>query len=202
MTELFVVRHGETVTNAEHRINGSLTDKPLNKKGIQQAESLRKKIDISDFDEVYTSPLIRAKKTAEILNQGHHLIHLDDRLKEVNYGSWDGVVNRGLMVSHPDAFNIRHFVTASYTKYATDAEEYDHVYSRIQGFMDDMAKKDDKKILVICHGFISIAFFKVATHVPSIDNILQPDNLGVSKYLIDSNGESFLEYYGRLNNIN
>ncbi|MGQ2375390.1 histidine phosphatase family protein [Companilactobacillus zhachilii] len=201
MTELFVVRHGETITNAEHRINGSLTDKPLNKKGIQQAENLSKKINIDSFDEIYTSPLIRAKKTAQILSKGHQQIHLDDRLKEVNYGSWDGVVNRGLMEKYPDAFNVRHFVTESYTKYAINAEEYEHVYARISDFINDMAKKNDKRILVVCHGFISVAFFKVVTNVPSINNILQPDNLGVSKYLIDSNGESFLSYYGRLDHI-
>jgi Fructose-2,6-bisphosphatase len=42
MVELYIVRHGETDTNFEARINGMSTDKPLNAKGIKQIEELEK----------------------------------------------------------------------------------------------------------------------------------------------------------------
>jgi len=91
MVEIYVVRHGETDTNHLGRINGSATDLPLNDIGIKQAESLRDNIDISSFDAIYTSPLKRSYQTADIINQGALEIHTDNRLREINYGSWDGL---------------------------------------------------------------------------------------------------------------
>jgi len=201
MVELYVVRHGETSTNSELRINGAITDKPLNDKGIHQAKELRDIINISKFDEVYTSPLQRTLKTAEILNQDQRVIKKDSRLVETNYGSWDGIKLEPAKKEHPDAIDEHNLVTDKYTKYAKDGETYDHVYQRIADFMTDMAKKNDEKILIICHGFVQRAFFKVVTKIPNVANVLQPDNLGVSKYITDEDGNYNLVYYSRVNNI-
>jgi len=201
MVELYNVRHGETDTNYEGRINGMSTDKPLNAKGIEQVETLEKEIDINKFDEIYSSPMKRAMQTAEILNQGVHEIHQDKRLVEADYGSWDGLKESDLHVKYPDAFDENRYLLPNYTKYAKDGEEYDDVYKRIEDFMDDMAKKGNKKIMVVCHGFVSRSFVKVVTGAKNISNIIQPDNAGVSKYMISDSGTKYLMYYGRLNNI-
>ena len=202
MVELYIVRHGETDTNYENRINGMSTNKPLNKKGIAQVEELEKNIDINMFDEVYSSSLLRAKQTAEILNQNVHEIKFDDRLLEADYGSWDGKTEEEMIAQHPDVFDENHYLMAGYTKYAKDGEEYDHVYKRVDDFMTDMTKKGDEKILVVCHGFVSRAFMKVVTGAQNISNIIQPDNAGVSKYRISASGQRYMLYYGRMNHIN
>lgn len=82
MVELYIVRHGETDTNYEGRINGMPTDKPLNANGIKQVEELKKHIDITKFDEIYSSPMKRAVQTAEILTDGALEIKQDKRLYE------------------------------------------------------------------------------------------------------------------------
>lgn len=201
MVKLYIVRHGETDTNFEGRINGMSTDKPLNAKGIEQVKALKEHLDINQFDEVYSSPLKRAMETAQILNDGVHEIKQDKRLYEADYGSWDGRTEVEMRKQYPDAFDENNFLLPCYTKYAKDGEEYDHVYQRVEDFMNDMAKKGDEKILVVCHGFVSRAFLKVVTGAQNISNIIQPQNAGVSKYRISKNGIKYLNYYGRIKNI-
>jgi len=201
MVELYIVRHGETDTNYEGRINGMSTDKPLNAKGIEQVQTLEKEIDINKFDEIYSSPMKRAMQTAEILNQGVHEIHQDKRLYEADYGSWDGLKEDELLPQYPDAFDENHYLLPNYTKYAKNGEEYADVYRRVENFMDEMSKKGNEKIMVVCHGFVSRSFLKVVTGAQNISNIIQPDNAGVSKYRISASGAKYLMYYGRVNNI-
>ncbi|WP_338215037.1 histidine phosphatase family protein [Companilactobacillus muriivasis] len=201
MVELYIVRHGETDTNYEGRINGMSTDKPLNAKGIAQVEELKKYIDINKFDEIYSSPMKRAMQTAEILNQNVHEIKQDKRLYEADYGSWDGLKETELHDKYPDVFDENNYLLPGYTKYAKNGEEYADVYKRVEDFMDDMAKKGDEKIMVVCHGFVSRSFMKVVTGAQNISQIIQPDNAGVSKYVISDSGVKYMHYYGRVNNI-
>ncbi|MQS76655.1 histidine phosphatase family protein [Companilactobacillus halodurans] len=201
MVELYIVRHGETDTNYENRINGMSTDMPLNANGIKQIEELKKHLDINKFDEVYSSPLKRAMQTAEILNQGVHEVQQDKRLYEADYGSWDGIREEDLVDKYPDAFDENNYLLPSYTKYAKNGEEYADVYKRVEDFMDDMGKKGDEKIMVVCHGFVSRSFLKVVTGADDISRIIQPDNGGVSKYTISKSGTKYINYYGRVNNI-
>jgi len=201
MVELYIVRHGETDTNYEGRINGMSTDKPLNAKGIAQVEELKKYIDINKFDEIYSSPMKRAMQTAEILNQNVHEIKQDKRLYEADYGSWDGLKESELHDKYPDVFDENNYLLPGYTKYAKNGEEYADVYKRVEDFMDDMAKKGDEKIMVVCHGFVSRSFMKVVTGAQNISQIIQPDNAGVSKFVISDSGVKYMYYYGRVNNI-
>ena len=201
MVELYIVRHGETDTNYEGRTNGMSTDKPLNAKGIAQVEELKKYIDINKFDEIYSSPMKRAMQTAEILNQNVHEIKQDKRLYEADYGSWDGLKESELHDKYPDVFDENNYLLPGYTKYAKDGEEYADVYKRVEDFMDDMAKKGDEKIMVVCHGFVSRSFMKVVTGAQNISQIIQPDNAGVSKFVISDSGVKYMYYYGRVNNI-
>jgi len=201
MVELYIVRLGETDTNYEGRINGMSTDKPLNANGIKQIEELEKHIDINKFDEIYSSPMKRAMQTADILNHGVHEIKQDKRLYEADYGSWDGIKEDDLVDEYPDAFDENHYLLPAYTKYAKNGEEYADVYKRVEDFMNDMAKKGNEKILVVCHGFISRSFMKVVTGAQNISNIIQPNNAGVSKYKISDTGIKYVMYYGRMNDI-
>ncbi len=67
--KLFVVRHGETDWNVERRLQGQ-TDIELNENGIRQANKLKQDLNDKDcnIDLIISSPLKRAKKTAEIIS--------------------------------------------------------------------------------------------------------------------------------------
>ena len=67
---ILFVRHGQTDCNINGIIQGHL-DAPLNQTGIEQAEKTAEELKNTSIDIIYSSPLIRAKKTAEIINKYH-----------------------------------------------------------------------------------------------------------------------------------
>ena len=87
---IYIIRHGQTELNNRKVLQGR-SDHPLNDTGRQQADSARQ--DFAEagivFSEVYSSPLIRAVQTAEIIAPGSE-IRLDDRLLEMDYGPYEG----------------------------------------------------------------------------------------------------------------
>lgn len=92
MSKLYFVRHGETVWNMENKICGA-TDSPLTERGREQAREtgrlLRSKIDDGEIaiDEILTSPLSRARDTAEEIAKMMGVpMRVEERLMEQNFG--------------------------------------------------------------------------------------------------------------------
>lgn len=92
MTELYLVRHGETDWNRQHRIQG-LTDIPLNPTGRKQARAAGKLLSRRAWNGIYSSPLSRARETATIIAEQTGLSQPDavDALVERNYGEAEGL---------------------------------------------------------------------------------------------------------------
>ena len=90
---IFLIRHGETDWNREFRYQGS-SDIPLNKDGISQARRVGIRLSGISPTLVLTSPLLRARKTAEeIVEQGDWdaPIETRDSLREISFGIWEGL---------------------------------------------------------------------------------------------------------------
>ncbi len=92
MTDLYLVRHGETDWNRQRRIQG-LTDIPLNATGREQARATGMLLTRRRWDGIYASPLARARETAEIIaaEVGLPGPTLVDALVERNYGEAEGL---------------------------------------------------------------------------------------------------------------
>ena len=95
MTTLVLIRHGQSLWNAENKFTG-WTDIGLSEKGIEEAEEAGKKLENVAFDVVHTSALIRAQKTAEIIIKKNKKskkipVYKDKRLNERHYGSLQGL---------------------------------------------------------------------------------------------------------------
>lgn len=89
--KLYVVRHGQTEWNYENRVCG-VSDVKLTDKGEEQANELSKIINEKRIDIIFTSPLSRAVKTAEILSSAISKdLVIDRRLIEQDYGIFEGV---------------------------------------------------------------------------------------------------------------
>jgi broad specificity phosphatase PhoE len=90
VTRLYLVRHGETDWNATERCQGT-ADVPLNACGMQQAEALATTLRDVRFDAAYTSPLVRARRTGEIILEGRNVVATTVAdLCEMSYGAWQG----------------------------------------------------------------------------------------------------------------
>ena len=90
---LYLVRHGETAWNAEWRIQG-VSDQPLNHIGRSQAKALIPPLMGRPITTIYSSHLMRARETAEILAEGlgGFSLHEDERLAELDQGELEGMV--------------------------------------------------------------------------------------------------------------
>ena len=86
MLQVYLVRHGETVWNAERRIQGQ-SDSPLTEKGEQQAHQVGERVKKLGITHVISSDLGRTRRTAEIIADACGcVVTLDPRLRELNMG--------------------------------------------------------------------------------------------------------------------
>jgi|TARA_B100001142_G_scaffold262070_1_gene264956 2,3-bisphosphoglycerate-dependent phosphoglycerate mutase len=92
---LVLIRHGQSLWNAENRFTG-WTDIDLSKKGEKEAKAAGEKLENVSFDVVHTSALMRAQRTAEIIIKNNKIsenipTYKDERLNERHYGSLQGL---------------------------------------------------------------------------------------------------------------
>jgi broad specificity phosphatase PhoE len=99
VTELWIVRHGETEWSASGR-HTSTTDVPLDDAGEQAARVIGERLDGTSFDLVLTSPRQRARRTASLA--GFPDAQVDDDLAEWAYGDYEGVTTAEIRRTVPD----------------------------------------------------------------------------------------------------
>jgi probable phosphoglycerate mutase len=90
MTLLYLVRHGQTEWSRSGQ-HTSITDLDLTEDGVEQAISLRTRLDPADFGLVLTSPRLRAQRTAELA--GFDDYEVDEDLAEWYYGDFEGLTS-------------------------------------------------------------------------------------------------------------
>ena len=139
---IYLIRHGQTDWNVERKIQGQ-TDISLNSNGKQQAEEAANEIANLKIDRIISSDLSRAKETAEIINKkvGAEITY-DKRLREVNYGDFEGI--------QIDKFTDKDWVIFNETPEKIKGESRQQVYDRVKSFIDEI--KDDENVLVVTHG--------------------------------------------------
>ena len=143
--ELYLVRHGETNWNKEGRYYG-YSDVFLSEKGLLQAKEIGIFMKQISFDKVISSPLCRAVDTARELTNGK--IYTDERLKEQNFGLFEGKTYQELMQEFPrelKAWNENHE-----TYCLPEGESFLQVRNRVEAFLQDL-KKEEGKVLLVAH---------------------------------------------------
>ena len=147
-----ILRHGKTDWNVLHKIQGR-TDIPLNEEGILSARKAKETVASFDFDICYTSPLIRAKQTAEIVTDGLEIeVITDNRLTEIGFGELEGAEG---VYGKPDHPMYKFFFDPANYVAASGAESLDELFLRIKSFYDDVLSRlilDGKNVLVVAHG--------------------------------------------------
>jgi probable phosphoglycerate mutase len=101
---ILLVRHGETAWNREGRYQGR-TDIPLSPDGERQVRALAARLRDVTIDIALSSPLSRAKSTAEAICAGRELqLELDPGLLEISHGEWEGKLASDVELSHAEMF--------------------------------------------------------------------------------------------------
>lgn len=102
MTTICLVRHGETNWNIKGMIQGQ-TDIPLNQVGEKQAKQCGRYLNSSNFDVIVSSPLKRAKKTTQLINESLNLpVIYENDLKERYFGIAEGKSKIELIKQFPE----------------------------------------------------------------------------------------------------
>jgi alpha-ribazole phosphatase len=102
MSKLLLIRHGRTRLQSVDRFWGK-TDIPLSSIGIKQAGQLRARLAPEKIKVIYSSPLVRARYTAEIIASEHKLaVNTCDELSECNFGYIEGLTFDEIKRLHPD----------------------------------------------------------------------------------------------------
>lgn len=147
--KIWVVRHGQTTLNKGRRMQGR-TDIPLNDEGVRQAGRAREKIGNIKFDAVYSSPLIRAVRTAEIIgNVSEEELIKDERIIEADFGKYD---ERSYYGCGP--FMTAYWTYPEYFPAPKGVETVQQMRDRIASFLGELEQKDYENVLVVCHGGI------------------------------------------------
>ena len=152
---IYVVRHGETQFNAEKRYTGQ-TDVPLNERGIEQAKELAKILAGESFDIIVTSPLLRARMTTERIMEYRQEVPLVvmEEFKEVCVGVYEGLTRLEVQERYPNLW-VRN-CTRQLDDAPTSGETTRQCDIRVAEGIEKLKEKyPDKKVLIVCHGFVS-----------------------------------------------
>ncbi|MBR1708571.1 MAG: histidine phosphatase family protein [Clostridia bacterium] len=167
---LYIMRHGKTEWNERHKLQGQ-TDIPINETGRRMAEMAHEEYLGVHFDLCYSSPLKRARETAEIVLRGRNVpIIMDDRLKEMSFGEYEGVENSYLIPDCP--INVIFLDPTSYRGSVGGAESFDELFDRVDRFLSEKVFPEvsrGKDILIVGHGSLNSAIICRIKKLPISD---------------------------------
>lgn len=151
MTTLHLVRHGQSLWNAEIRIQGT-SDPALSELGVQQAKDVGQRL--PSFDRVYSSDLLRTRQTTEYL-LGGPVDHVDFRptLREIHLGPWEGMLLTDATEQYPEQTD--QFRNTPETFQLEGAENFHELQARAVKAISDIVEEcngEDIQVLVVSHG--------------------------------------------------
>ena len=164
---LILVRHGETDWNREGRLQGG-QDIPLNDLGRTQAaeaaERLRTLVPGFAALDYICSPMHRARETMDILRAELELVpgayRLDDRLKELTFGSWEGFTWRDIRKAEREQAQLRERDKWGFVP--PGGESYGMLAQRIRPVLEEL----QRETVIVSHGGVARAILALVGAVP------------------------------------
>jgi len=152
LTTICLIRHGETDWNAQGKLQGK-TDIPLNHTGKRQAEECGEFLNADDYDILIHSPLIRAKQTAEIINEqlGLPMVEMRD-FAERSFGDAEGMTIEERNRKYPD-----HHYPNGETRTSFNERVMEGIAKVNQQYLN-------QRILLVAHGAVIGAILSVLSN--------------------------------------
>ena len=157
--KVLLVRHGRTDWNDVNRFQGR-SDIPLNEEGLLQATKLAKRLESWPVDVVYTSPMSRARQTAEAIasQHGKEPVVLEG-LTEVCFGSWEGQHLRSIRETNHD--RLQKWLKDPFFSMPEGAETWDAIRARVERVVDVLFRTDYQRVVMVSHGGTMRALYVV-----------------------------------------
>jgi broad specificity phosphatase PhoE len=151
MTKLLMVRHGRSAWNATGRVQGQM-DIALDAVGVQQARQVAERVRDVHLDAIYSSPLQRARATAEAIGARLSLpVTCDDRLMEYQFGVVSGLTWDEVVVQYPEL--ARRWADDAWAVPIEGSEGRVNFGARVKAVMDGIvARHPDQHVAVVAHG--------------------------------------------------
>lgn len=194
-TQIDLLRHGEPVGGRRYR--GQIDD-PLSDRGWQQ---MRAAVTGTDrWDVIYSSPLVRCRAFAEELaaRQGAPL-QVDDRLKEIGFGAWEGRSADELRAQDP--LRIERFWRDPVGNRPENAETLESFRSRVSAAWQEILNTHPgKRLLIVGHAGITRMILCIALQFP-LEHLfrIRVDNAGMTRLRIQGEGADaypILQFHG------
>lgn len=189
MLNIYILRHGETAMNADGNRYCGRTDVALTDKGIEQANMVKNQLEDIVFKAVYSSPLIRAVRTAEIAGNGRE-VRQDQRLIEVDFGEWEGKTRSEFIADNPDIWDQWCEDPTNVRAGETGETALEVVY-RVNSFFEELRTTyTDGNIMVVGHNGINRLFLasKLSMKLKNYRRLVQ-ENSSVTLFSLDENNE-------------
>jgi alpha-ribazole phosphatase len=177
---LILVRHGHTIYNEENRYQGQ-SDIPLNEKGLEQAKLLRKRFKNEKIEIIFSSDLKRAFQTAEEIVKGRNIkIIKDERLREINYGVFEGLNVEEIKSKYNEI--LENWWNQPFKTRIPKGEKLKDLEKRVSQFLKEIFNKyKHKNVMIVSHsGPLRIIVLKCLNLPLSLIRSIRFDNASVS----------------------
>ncbi len=151
MGQIIFLRHAQAKNNTERILAGRTEGVPLTDTGIKQAEQTAELLKQMNISAIYSSPIERAKHTAEIVGKHNSLdVTIDDRLNEIDMGKFTGMPSDEIFKSHGNVF--MKFYNGELEIAHNGVETFPDVKKRILGMVEYVIEKHpDENVLLVTH---------------------------------------------------
>jgi broad specificity phosphatase PhoE len=185
-----LVRHGETPFNREGRFQGADSDPPLTPRGREQAQAVAEELEGVDFDALYTSDLLRAIETAQVLAETVGVApRVLEGLREMSHGEWEGKTKAEILETWPEVHAAFEEDPRGVARPGGDS--YGDLAERVWPLLERLADRHrGERVLVVTHGGPIRLVLSDVTGTP----LTQRDKLGVDNgrwFVVEKAGDAW-----------
>ena len=149
--QIIFLRHGQAKNNTERILSGRTPGVPLTDKGITQAQQTAELLEHMNISAIYSSPIQRAKHTAEIVGKHNSIdVTIDDRLIELDMGKFTNVPYDEIFSSHGNVF--MKFYDGELEIAHNGVETFADVKKRVASIVEEVIEKHpDENVVLVTH---------------------------------------------------
>ena len=149
--QIIFLRHGQAKNNTERILSGRTPGVPLTDKGITQAQQTAELLEHMNISAIYSSPIQRAKHTAEIVGKHNSIdVTIDDRLIELDMGKFTNVPYDEIFSSHGNVF--MKFYDGELEIALNGVETFADVKKRVASIVEEVIEKHpDENVVLVTH---------------------------------------------------